>query len=142
MTQALEVLDAAITGAHDAPLRARAEVEREFVRLETQPGAGSERAARVADGAMPVLVRAADDHGQARVWALRAQIAWGAGRSGGRTTRGREAAACARRAGDERELFQIVGWRATAAVLGPTPVKAAIRRCEAFRELVAASPVR
>ena len=141
MTEALEVLDAAITGAHEAPLRARAEVEREFVRLETQPGAGSERAARVADGAMPVLVRAADDHGQARVWALRAQIAWGAGEVGRADDAWSEAAACARRAGDERELFQIVGWRATAAVLGPTPVKAAIRRCEEFRELVAASPV-
>ena len=43
--------------------------------------------------------------------------------------------------GDERELFAILGWRATAAVLGPTPVDDAIRRCEAFRELVGASPV-
>jgi tetratricopeptide (TPR) repeat protein len=31
--------------------------------------------------------------------------------------------------------------RATAAVLGPTPVDKAVRRCEGFRELVGASPV-
>ena len=59
----------------------------------------------------------------------RADAAWG------------EAAACARRAGDERELFAILGWRATAAVFGPTPVGEAIRRCEELRDLVGASPV-
>ena len=108
--------------ARDEPLRARAEVEREIVRLETQTSAGSERAARVADGAMPVLEQAGDDFGQARVWGLRAQIAWAAGQVGRADAAWSEAECCARRAGDERELFQIVGWRATAAVLGPTPV--------------------
>jgi ATP/maltotriose-dependent transcriptional regulator MalT len=35
----------------------------------------------------------------------------------------------------------ILGWRATAAVFGPTPVEEAIRRCEEMRDLAAASPV-
>ena len=52
-----------------------------------------------------------------------------------------EAAVCARRAHDDRELFRILGMRATAAVLGPTPVDDAIRRCHGYRELVEASPV-
>ena len=47
----------------------------------------------------------------------------------------------ARRAGDERELFEILGWRASAAVFGPTPVPEAIRRCEGFRAQAAGSPV-
>ena len=141
MTAALEILDEAIARARDDPLRARAEVEREIVRLETQTSAGSDRAARVADGAMPVLEHAGDDFGQARVWGLRAQIAWAAGQVGRADAAWSEAECCARRAGDERELFQIVGWRATAAVLGPTPVAAAIGLCEEFRDLVAGSPV-
>src|SRR6185312_7147310 len=52
-----------------------------------------------------------------------------------------DAAECARRIGDERERFAILGWRATAAVFGPTPVDVAVARCEEIRDLVAASPV-
>ena len=69
------------------------------------------------------------------------QAAWIAGRVGRADAAWRRAADCARRAGDERELFGIVSWRATAAVFGPTPVDEAIRLCEEFRELVRASPV-
>ena len=58
------------------------------------------------------------------------------------TTRGGEAAEHARRAGDERELFEILGWRASAAAFGPTPVPEAIRRCERIREQVAQQPRR
>ena len=35
----------------------------------------------------------------------------------------------------------MIGWRAMAAAMGPTPVDTAIHRCEAFRELVGASPI-
>ena len=59
--------------------------------------------------------------------------------------RGRRLAAGGRargqRAGDERELFDILCWRASAAVFGPTPVPEAIRRCEEIRERVRGSLV-
>ena len=83
-----------------------------------------------ADETLPVLVREGDDAGQCRAWYLRAQAAWIAGRVGQADTAWCEAAVCARRADDERELFRILGMRATAAVLGPTPVDEAIARCE------------
>ena len=35
----------------------------------------------------------------------------------------------------------MIAWRATAAVYGPTPVREAIARCEAHRDVVAASPL-
>ena len=88
-----------------------------------------------------MLVREGDQAGQCRAWYLRAQAAWIAGRVGQADAAWCEAAVCARLAGDERELFRILGMRATAAVLGPTPVDEAIARCEGFRELVGASPV-
>ena len=47
----------------------------------------------------------------------------------------------ARRAGDERELFEVLGWRASAAVFGPTPVPEAIRRCERHPRAGRGSPV-
>ena len=132
----MRVLDDAIAAAPDTRLQARARVEREFVRLETDTSPGIERSARVAEDALPML--ADDAQGQSRAWSLRAQVAWNAGRIAQADDAWR---AAAERAGDERELFDVLRWRATAAVLGPTPVNAAIARCEAFGETVSASPV-
>ena len=89
---------------------------------------------------LPLLEREGDDHGQCRAWSLRALVAWISGEVE-RADAAWSAADSARRAGDERQRFGIIGWRATAAVLGPTPVDDAIRRCEAFRDVLGASPV-
>jgi class 3 adenylate cyclase len=141
MAQATRVLDEAIARATDPWRKARAQIEREFVRLEAETSVGTEHARRLADEILPVLEREGDDHGQCRVWSLRAQAAWIAGAVRQADAAWAQAADCALRAGGERELFGILGWRATAAVLGPTPVADAIRRCEEFRDRVAASPV-
>jgi tetratricopeptide (TPR) repeat protein len=135
IADASRVLDDAIARAPEPRLRSMARVEREFVRLETETGAGTEHARRVVDEAAPIL--AGDEHGQVRLLSLRAQVAWIGGRVGEADTAWCEAAKHA----DERELAWIIGWRATAAVLGPTPVDEAIRRCEAFLDVVAPSPV-
>ena len=111
--------------------RARA-IEREFVRLESEASVGTERA-RARRPTRPSRCSSAegDQAGQCRAWYLRAQAAWIAGRVGRADTAWCEAAVCARLAGDERELFRILGMRATAAVLGPTPVDEAIRAARA-----------
>jgi DNA-binding SARP family transcriptional activator len=140
MTDATRVLDEAIARAPDPRLKARAQVERELVRLETEPSAGSENARRVIAAVTPVFEREGDEYGQSRVWLLRGQLAWNAGRVESADGAWHEATESARRAGDRRGLFEVIGWRALAAVLGPTPVDEAIRRCEEFRELVRASP--
>jgi tetratricopeptide (TPR) repeat protein len=139
--EATSVLDEAVELAPDVPARARAGVEREFVRLETQSGAGNARALHVAEAVLPILEHAGDDLGQCRAWSLRAQATWLAGHVEAADAAWEQAAACAERASDERELFWALGCRAMAAVWGPTPVPEAIRRCEGFRERVQASPV-
>lgn len=141
MSEATAVLDEAIATAPEPQLEARARVELEIVRLETESTHGFDRAAGVADEVMPVLERAGDDQGRSRAWSLRAQIAWNLGHFERADDALRRAAACAERAHDERALFDVYGWRATAAVLGPAPVPEAVERCNAFREVVAASPV-
>ncbi len=141
MSEAASVLDDAIDRAPTPALRARAQVERAFLRLEADTSVSAGHAARVADGALAVLTETGEDDGEARAWSLRAQASWTAGRVGEADASWEHAAACAERAADERELFGILGWRATAAVLGPTPVDEAIRRCVAFRAVVGASPV-
>jgi len=140
MEDAARILDEAIGRAPEPRLEARAQVERELVRLETDTSVGTEQARRVTEVIMGVLEHEGDEYGQSRVWLLRGQLAWNAGQVEIADGAWREAAESARRAGDQRQLFEVIGWRALAAVLGPTPVDEAIRRCEDFRELVRASP--
>ena len=51
------------------------------------------------------------------------------------------AAVHARAASEERELFEILTWRASATAVGPIPVVEGIRLCEEIREEVRPSPV-
>ena len=141
LNDAARVLDEAIARAPGPRLRARAQVERELVRIETETSAVADQAQRVADAVMPILERERDEYGQCRVWLLRGEHAWNAGRVANADSAWRRAAECARRAGGRRELFEVIGWRATAAVFGPAQVDDAIRRCLEFRELVRSSPL-
>jgi class 3 adenylate cyclase/tetratricopeptide (TPR) repeat protein len=141
MGEATAVLDEAIARAPEPWLGARARVERAFVALETETNVGAEQARLVADDALPVLERAHDDYGQCRAWNLRAQATWIMGQVAQADEAWSRATDCARAAGEDLELFGILGWRATAAVLGPAPVAAAIPSCERMREMVAPSPV-
>ncbi|HEY6759094.1 MAG TPA: protein kinase [Baekduia sp.] len=135
---AARVLDAAAVTAPAERLRARAAVERGFVALEA--GAADD-VEEVATRARATLEREGDVEGQARAWALAAQALWTAGRIAEADAAWRRAERLAERAGDRRERFAILGWRATAAVLGPRPVTEAIMMVEALRDVVAASPV-
>ena len=141
MADATSVLDGAIDEAPSPQAAALARIEREFVRLETDPSGGTEPARRLTNDVLPLLEQAGDHRGQCRALSLRAVAAWIGGRVSEADAAWRTAAEHARAADDERELFTILGWRATAAVLGPLPVPAAIALCEEFRVLVASSPV-
>ena len=125
----------------DPRLEARARVEQQLERLRAETSTGIEQARQVADVALQELERHRDDLGLCRAWRLRAWIEWVESRAAAADEAWRRAATHARRADDERELFEILGWRASAAVFGPTPVPEAIRRCERIREQVRSSPV-
>jgi ATP/maltotriose-dependent transcriptional regulator MalT len=116
-------------------VRARALVERELVRLETDP-----------DTAQPVPDRdwaalRGDDGGECRAWLLRGQLEWYAGQAAAADAAWATAGTHADRAGLRRDLFEVIAWRATAAAIGPAPVDAAIRQVDGLRELVRASPL-
>jgi tetratricopeptide (TPR) repeat protein len=137
LTEAVELAE----GSGDAGLEARARVEREFVRLQADADTRVADARRIAESAQAILARRGDDIGRCRAWCLRAWADWTEGRAGAADDAWREAADHARRAGDRRELFEALCWRASAAVFGPTPVPEAIRRCTAIRDQVRSSPV-
>jgi DNA-binding SARP family transcriptional activator len=125
----------------DPRLESRARVEQQLEWLHAGTSRGIEEARRVADVALRELERHGDELGLCRAWRLRAWIEWTEGRVGAADEAWRHAAAHGRRVGDERELVDILGWRASAAVFGPTPVPDAIRRCERIRQRGASSPV-
>ncbi len=140
LADADRVLAEAIELSTDELLEARAMVEQQFVLLQTDTGAIDD-VARVADGALKVFEERGDDFGQIRAWSLKAFSAWIVGQAAKADEAWRRGAEHARRAGETRELFEILDWRASAAVVGPTPVDEAIERCLEIREQVRSSPV-
>jgi DNA-binding SARP family transcriptional activator/tetratricopeptide (TPR) repeat protein len=135
-----EAIDQAVAGG-DEHMEAQARVERQFVQLEADSAGTIADAHRVADAALGQLARHHDERGQSRALSLRASIAWLDGQVARADEAWEQAAEHARRAGDERELFEILGWRASAGVIGPTPVPEAIERCLEIRDQVAGSPL-
>jgi class 3 adenylate cyclase/predicted ATPase len=139
-TEADGVLTEALERAgEDALLRARAELERQFVRLQAEGGV--DQSHEVARHALEVFEAQGDETGQSRAWCLDATVHWIHGQAAKADEAWQRAADLARRAGDELELFEILAWRASEAPVGPTPVGEAIRRCAEIRLEVENSPL-
>jgi tetratricopeptide (TPR) repeat protein len=125
----------------DERLESRVRVEHQLVRLQAGADAQAEDSDRIADSALTVLEAHGDELGQCRALRLRALRAWVKGQSARADEAWRRAADHAQRAKDEAALFEILGWRASEALFGPTPVPAAIARCQDIHEQVRGSPV-
>jgi DNA-binding SARP family transcriptional activator len=125
----------------DERLESRARVEQQLVRLQAGSDAPAEDTGRIADSALKVLEAHGDELGQCRALCLRARQAWVEGHSARADDAWRRAAEHARRANDEAALFEILDWRASEALFGPTPVPAAIERCRQIHQQVRGSPV-
>ncbi len=84
---------------------------------------------------------AAGDHaGLAQLWHVRALLWWIKAQSAEAERAWRRAADEALQAGDERMLSDAVGWEAASTAVGPTPVDAAIVRCEEIRAILKDDP--
>ncbi len=138
LEDAQRVLDEAVEQAADPAAEARARLELALVGLHADPEAGLDRARRAAGGALEVLT---DDLGRCRAWRMRGNVEWAESQAARAELAWREAEVHARRAGDDRELLEILGWLAVAASFGPMPVAEAIPLCRRLREEVRDSPV-
>jgi tetratricopeptide (TPR) repeat protein len=121
-------------------LESRARVERQLVRLQAESSRGIAEARRDARSALAAAEERGDEMDRCRAWRLLAWIEWTEGRCAAADEAWGHAAEMASRAGDERERFEILYWRASAAVFGPMRVADAIRRCEEIRREVDANP--
>jgi DNA-binding SARP family transcriptional activator len=142
LADADRVLAEAIEGAGGDPrLESRARVERELVRLQAETSGPIDDPLRVVESALPVLEAHGDELGLCRAWSLWAEHSLIEGRVARADEAWRRAAEHARRAGNDPALFEVLDWRAAAAVFGPTPVPEAIDVCRELHGQVRSSPV-
>jgi class 3 adenylate cyclase/tetratricopeptide (TPR) repeat protein len=113
----------------DAALQARAHVERLLAQLQVDPEGTARQAARHGGRLSRALEGAGDHAGLARLWHLRGLLSWIRGLAGNAAECWQRSAAEAGLAGDERMVADALGWEASAAMHGPTPVDEALVRC-------------
>ena len=77
-----------------------------------------------------------DELGLCRLSYLQAQVHWLEGRAAAADEAWERAAPTPGERGDQRRLADILRWIPSAVLFGPTPVPAAIRRCEEIRQLL------
>ncbi len=124
----------------DPALAARAQVERLLLRIQVHPDAVAITVRRQGPRLERVLDTAGDHAGLARLWHLRALLAWIRARSGEAEPAWRRAADEARAAGDLRMESDALGWEAASMAVGSTPVDLAIARCEEICALLREDP--
>jgi tetratricopeptide (TPR) repeat protein len=124
----------------DSALVARAQVERMLAQLQVDPEGVARQASRLG-GRLSATLTEADDHmGLARLWHLRALLAWIRARAGDASECWRWAAEQASLAADDRTLADALGWEASAATQGPMPVDEAFGRCSEILGRLATNP--
>jgi class 3 adenylate cyclase/tetratricopeptide (TPR) repeat protein len=132
-TRAERVLDEALESTRasgDRRLELRTLIDRGFVQTFTHPADSLEEIVAVADSAIPLLEELGDDLGLAKAWWLKSEVHVNACRWGARAENIERALEYAKRAGDVGEQATLSAILVQALHYGPTPVPAALRRCE------------
>jgi tetratricopeptide (TPR) repeat protein len=122
-----------ITAANgDDRQHAHARVEALVLGLELDLDAAAMDITRALPTLRKEFDRNLDDLGICRTWQVEAALHWNHTRSGAAESAWQRAAKYARRVNDRRQLADILGWLASAALWGPTPAKEGIQRCKDY----------
>jgi class 3 adenylate cyclase len=128
------------TGRNDAAVESRARLERLLTRLQIDPDEVARLTDRHGAGIERALAEADDHAGLARLWHLRALLAWIRAQAGEAATCWRRAAVEAQQAGDDRILADALGWEASAITYGPTPAAEGLSRCAQIVQQLGRNP--
>jgi DNA-binding SARP family transcriptional activator len=143
LEQAVATLDDAqrIAAADgDEGQRAHARVQALLLGLKLAPNMAAAEIAQSLPGLRNEFTRGPDEVGLCQTLQLEAAVDWIHGRSAAAEEAWRRAAEYARRANDRRQLTEILGWLASAALWGPTPAPEGIRRCKDYLDEVGNHP--
>jgi tetratricopeptide (TPR) repeat protein len=122
-----------IAAAHgDEGQRAHARVQALLSGLKLDPNRAATEIAQALPGLCREFARGPDELGLCQTLRLQAAMYWIHARSDAAEDAWQRAAEHARRANDRRQLTEILGWLASAALWGPTPASEGIRRCEDY----------
>jgi DNA-binding SARP family transcriptional activator len=130
-----------IAAAHgDEGQRAHARVQALLLGLKLAPNTAAAQIAQSIPELRGEFGRGQDEVGLSQTLQLEAAVYWIHGRSAAAEDAWRRAAEYARRANDRRQLTEILGWLASAALWGPTPAAEGIRRCADYLDEVGNHP--
>jgi tetratricopeptide (TPR) repeat protein len=108
--------------------------------LELVPNKAAEEIAQALPGLQSQFARGPDELGLSRVLQLQAAMHWIHASSAPAEEAWQRAAEYARHANDRRQLAEILGWLASAALWGPTPAAEGIRRCKDYLDEIGNHP--
>jgi tetratricopeptide (TPR) repeat protein len=129
---ALEEAQRVAEAAGDRRAWAHARVQQLFLGLQVDTQRATATVTRLLPEVLDIFERGGDELGLCLAWRLRAAVHWTQANSAAAEDAWQRAADHARRAHDERQLNEILGWLASAALWGPTPAPDGIRRCERY----------
>jgi len=127
---ALAEAAAAAASSGDSALELYVGIARLRLQLQTDPEIKTEEVLRVAQRAVRVFERLADERRLAKAWELLAWVPWFRCQAAAAEAALLRALEHARRAGDNRMEAQSLNLLVGATSLGPMPVQDGIRRCE------------
>ncbi len=143
LEKAATILDDAqriATANDDERQHAHARVQALLLGLEVDPNDAETEISRALPGLQREFNRSHDELGLCRTLQLEAALHWNHTRSAAAEEAWRRAAECARNVNDQRELAEILGWLASAALWGPTPASEGIRRCSEYLDEIGNNP--
>ena len=124
----------------DAGQGAHARVQALLLGLKVDPNGAAIEITRALPELHRKFDRSRDELGLCRTLRLQAALQWIHARSATAEEAWQQAAEYARRVNDRRQLTEILGWLASAALWGPTPASEGIRRCEDYLDEIGSHP--
>ena len=113
----------------DEGQHAHARVQALLLGLKLAPNKAATEIAQALPELRSEFARGPDEVGLCQTLQLEAAMYWIHARSAAAEEAWRRAAEYARRTNDRRQLTEILGWLASAALWGPTPASEGIQRC-------------
>jgi DNA-binding SARP family transcriptional activator/tetratricopeptide (TPR) repeat protein len=124
----------------DEDQRAHARVQALLLGLKMDPDGAASEITRALPELHSRFDRNRDEPGLCRTLQLQAAMDWNRARSTAAEDAWQRAAQYARQVNDRRQLTEILGWLASAALWGPTPAPEGIRRCADYLDEIGNHP--